>query len=99
MPSPINHQVCTEYEVLLFTDEPELLSSCSDALSQLIAMQGNHNSEHYIECTRMLHFTSGRLQLSKEEEGSEGEEGGSQTTDMMRYTSGRVGRLSRDESP
>jgi hypothetical protein len=97
MPSPINHQVCTEYEVLLFTDEPELLSSCSDALSQLIEMQGNHNSEHYIE--RMLHFTSGRLHLSKGEAGSEGEEGGSQTTDMMRYTSGRVDRLSRGESP
>jgi hypothetical protein len=93
MPSPINDQVCTEYEVLLFTEEPELLLSFSDGLKELI----ESNSEHYIE--RMLDFTSGRLQISKEESGSEGEEAGSQTTDMMRYTSGRASRPSRDEPP
>jgi hypothetical protein len=93
MPSPINDQVCTEYEVLLFTEEPELLSSFLDGLNELI----ESHSEHYVK--RMLDFTSGRLQISKEEEGSEGEETGSQTSDMMRYTSGRVSRPSRDESP
>lgn len=93
MPSPINDQVCTEYEVLLFTEEPELLLSFSDGLNELI----ESDSEQYVK--RMLDFTSGRLQISKEEEGSEGEEVGSQTTDMMRYTSGRASRPSRDESP
>ena len=93
MPSPINDQVCTEYEVLLFTEEPELLSSFLDGLNELIESNSDHN------VMRMLDFMSGRLQISKEEESSEGEETGSQTTDMMRYTSGRANPPSRDESP
>jgi hypothetical protein len=93
MPSPINDQVCTEYEVLLFTEEPELLSSFLDGLNEVIESNSDHN------VMRMLDFMSGRLQISKEEESSEGEETGSQTSDMMRYTSGRANPPSRDESP
>lgn len=100
--SPLDHSPQGSVEICMWVGDSACLGGFFTAASELIGERA-FNSEHYVE--RMLEYTSGRVSkgtsfmlshLSGRLGFGEEEEA---TTDMMRFTSGRLPRSSRDESP
>jgi hypothetical protein len=104
--SPLHSPPQVPAEICMWVGDSVCLSGLFTAATKLIEDKRADNSEHYVE--RMLEFTSGRvstetsfmlsslsgrLGVCQEKEEEE------VTTDMMRFTSGRLPRLSRDEYP
>jgi hypothetical protein len=100
--SPRNVKAGTE--ICLRTDDHLLLSNILQEIEGRAGVA--RNPEHYLERMLhstsgrvartqrfMLHYSSGRIESSGSSEG--GEEGADVTTDMMRFTSGRVPRPPR----
>jgi hypothetical protein len=104
--SPLHSSPQVPAEISMWVGDSACLSGLFTAATTLIEDERAVNSEHYVE--RMLEFTSGRVStetsfmlssLSGRLGVGEEEEEEEVTTDMMRFTSGRLPRLSRDESP